>query len=56
MRLQLESGAAQYEAERHSREIAEDHIEGTLALTPMAGVATLQVGRSSPTQAVLETA
>jgi universal stress protein E len=54
MEAQLEGGEARREYERHKRGMAVDHIERTLASTPMAGSAKLHVGLTSPTQAILE--
>ena len=54
MEAQFEGGKARQEYEREKRRTAVEHIERVLASTPMAGDATLHVGLTSPTQAVLE--
>ncbi len=54
----VEGGGAEarQEYERHKRKMAVNHIERTLASTPMAGAAKLHVGLTSPTHAILESA
>jgi universal stress protein E len=54
MEVQLEREGVRQEHIVRTRAAAQEHIEGLLAATPMAGHAKLHIGLTSPTQAVLE--
>jgi universal stress protein E len=54
LEAQMEGGEARREYERDKYDAAVRSIEAVLADSPLAGAATLHVGLSSPTQAVLE--
>jgi universal stress protein E len=54
MEVQFEGDTAKDAYIRSQRDAAIEHIDRSLASTPLAGVAKLHVGCTSPTQAILE--